>query len=90
MAQRLDGRISSSLLVIPSSSPPSYSDLLTDLFLCPPLGAIRIHPVLAHYRQFSPPVVTDESRRFAKWLKAITEHSAVKATTSTEQLYIDR
>ncbi len=52
-------------------------------------GAVRIQPVLAHYRSFAPAIVTDTSRRFQRWLTAIVDHPAVKATTSTDELYKD-
>lgn len=52
-------------------------------------GAIRFEPVLKHYRGFWPPMVSDKSRRFAKWYEAIKAHPAVQATTSTDDLYTD-
>lgn len=50
---------------------------------------IRFEPVLKHYRGFWPSLVSDKSRRFSKWYEAIKAHPAVKATTSTDQLYTD-
>ncbi|KAH8080848.1 glutathione S-transferase [Filobasidium floriforme] len=58
-----------------------------DILIAP--WAIRFGPVLEHYRQFSPPVISDKSRRFVKWLDAIKSHPAVAATTSTDELYTD-
>lgn len=58
-----------------------------DILIAP--WGMRLRPVLTHYRGFEPELITDSSTRFHKWLKAIQAHPAVKATTSTDELYTD-
>lgn len=58
-----------------------------DILIAP--WAVRLRPVLTHYRAFEPDLLTDKSRRFHQWLEAVQAHPAVKATTSTDQLYTD-
>lgn len=47
---------------------------------------IRLAKVLKPYRGWPEP---EEGSRWAKWVKAIEEHPAVVATTSTDELYLD-
>lgn len=47
---------------------------------------IRLQKVLKPYRGWPDP---DDDSRWAKWVKAIEQHPAVLATTSTDDLYLD-
>lgn len=47
---------------------------------------IRLAKVLKPYRGWPD---EDPESRWGKWVKAIEEHEAVKATTSTDELYLD-
>jgi len=48
---------------------------------------LRAKNVLRHYRGFVLP--TEPGSRYKKWEAAVLDHPAVRATTSTDQLYID-
>lgn len=47
---------------------------------------VRLQKVLKPYRGWPDPA---EGSRWAKWVRAIEEHPAVVATTSTDELYLD-
>lgn len=47
---------------------------------------IRLRKVLQPYRGWPEP---EEGSRWAKWVQAIEEHPASKATMSTDELYLD-
>lgn len=48
---------------------------------------VRLRRVLAPYRGW--PEMPDEGTRWRKWVDAIENNGAVKATTSTDELYLD-
>ncbi|CEH18048.1 Glutathione S-transferase [Ceraceosorus bombacis] len=56
-----------------------------DVMIAP--WAIRAAIVLKHYRGFD--MKADPDGRYEKWQSALLAHPAVKATTSTDELYLD-
>lgn len=58
---------------------------LPDVMLAP--WAWRAKVVLKHFRGFEPDSL--KSGRYAQWLEAVANHPAFKATTSTDELYLD-
>ncbi|PWN42878.1 glutathione S-transferase [Ceraceosorus guamensis] len=56
-----------------------------DVMIAP--WAIRAGIVLKHYRGFD--MRADPNGRYEKWQSALLAHPAVKATTSTDELYLD-
>jgi len=59
----------------------------SDIMIAP--WVYRAKVVLGHYRGFEIEKVMKEGGRFSNWMKATLEHAAFKATTSTEDLYVD-
>ena len=85
-AQELQNQISKLLAVVHPSGPFFLGPQLSyvDVQLAP--WIIRMRRVLTPYRGWPQP---EEGSRWAAWVDAIEQNEHVKATTSTDDLYLD-